>query len=188
MNNANGMPNRPPSMNNNQKPDPKKNGRKPTPNGEKKPNQPKSPAVKRTKEITYVKLFAVQQQFKAEPKVMEPLDDDLDIVVPEVQIEEDAEAEAEKPAEEEKPEEKEEEPEEKEAEASDVEARSDVVEDHEQYEQSEHEEQTEEVCFYDPNDVREIDVNSKNKATSLKKIILESIGLFKRANIVLLKS
>jgi len=47
----------PPQMNN-QKPDPKKNGRKPTPN-EKKPNQPKSPAVKRTKEITYVKLFGV---------------------------------------------------------------------------------------------------------------------------------
>jgi hypothetical protein len=30
-------------------------------------------------------------------------------------------------------------------------------------------------------------VNSKNKATSLKKIILESIGLYKRANIVLFK-
>jgi len=30
-------------------------------------------------------------------------------------------------------------------------------------------------------------VNSKNKATSLKKIILESIGLWKKANIILLK-
>jgi len=28
----------------------------------------------------------------------------------------------------------------------------------------------------------------KNKATSLKKIILESVGLYKRANIILLKS
>ena len=30
-------------------------------------------------------------------------------------------------------------------------------------------------------------MNSKNKATSLKKIILESIGLYRKANIVLLK-
>lgn len=42
--------------------------------------------------------------------------------------------------------------------------------------------------LYDPNDVREIQVNMKNKATSLKKMILESIGLYKRANIILLKS
>jgi len=63
-----------------------------------------------------------------------------------------------------------------------------VEEDHEQCEESDHEDQTEDVCFYDPNDIREIEVNSKNKATSLKKIILESIGLFKRANIILLKS
>jgi len=62
------------------------------------------------------------------------------------------------------------------------------IEEHEQYQESEQDEGVEEVCFYDPNDVREIEVNSKNKATSLKKIILESIGLFKRANIVLLKS
>lgn len=62
------------------------------------------------------------------------------------------------------------------------------IEEHEQYQESEQDEGAEEVCFYDPNDVREIEVNSKNKATSLKKIILESIGLFKRANIVLLKS
>lgn len=66
--------------------------------------------------------------------------------------------------------------------------RDGVEEDHEKCEESEHEDQTEELCFYDPNDIREIEVNSKNKATSLKKIILESIGLFKRANIILLKS
>jgi hypothetical protein len=38
----------------------KSGGRKPTPSGEKKTSQPKSPAVKRVKEITYVKLFVVQ--------------------------------------------------------------------------------------------------------------------------------
>jgi hypothetical protein len=58
-NSMNGMVNRGPPHMNLQKPDPKKNGRKPTPN-EKKPNQPKSPAVKRPKEIIYVKLFGVQ--------------------------------------------------------------------------------------------------------------------------------
>lgn len=41
--------------------------------------------------------------------------------------------------------------------------------------------------LYDPNGTREVQVNMKNKATSLKKIILESIGLYKRANIILLK-
>jgi hypothetical protein len=51
-----GMGQRPPSLN---KDISKKQGRKPTPNGDKKPNQPKSPAVKRVKEVSYVKLFAV---------------------------------------------------------------------------------------------------------------------------------
>jgi hypothetical protein len=41
--------------------------------------------------------------------------------------------------------------------------------------------------LYDPNESKSVDVNSKNKATSLKKIILESIGLYKKANIILLK-
>lgn len=41
--------------------------------------------------------------------------------------------------------------------------------------------------LYDQNDTREIAVNQKNKATSLKKVILDSIGLFKKAQIMLLK-
>jgi len=64
----------------------------------------------------------------------------------------------------------------------------DEVEDHEAYEESANEDNEEHIELYDPNDVREIQVNMKNKATSLKKMILESIGLYKRANIILLKS
>jgi len=41
--------------------------------------------------------------------------------------------------------------------------------------------------LYDPNETRQIQVNMKNKATSLKKIILDSIGLWRKANIILLK-
>jgi hypothetical protein len=132
-----------------------------------------------------VKLFGVQQQFKAEPKVVEPIED-YDIAEPAVQIEEDEGSE--KPKEEEEPEEKQEEEAAAENEPEEADERDGVEEDHERCEESEHEDPTEELCFYDPNDIREIEVNSKNKATSLKKIILESIGLFKRANIILLKS
>lgn len=60
-------------------------------------------------------------------------------------------------------------------------------ENHEQYVESDPDENEEQKQLYDPNETREIEVNSKNKATSLKKIILESIGLFKKAGIVLYK-
>jgi hypothetical protein len=60
-------------------------------------------------------------------------------------------------------------------------------EDHEDYEESVVDDNEESVELYDPNGTREVQVNMKNKATSLKKIILESIGLYKRANIILLK-
>jgi hypothetical protein len=58
-NGAPGMPHqRPPQLN--RGPDPKKNmGRKPTTGDNKRPNPSKSPGIKRTKEIIYVKLFAV---------------------------------------------------------------------------------------------------------------------------------
>ena len=48
-------------------------------------------------------------------------------------------------------------------------------------------EDQEDLVFYDPNDVREVEVNIKNKLRSLKKNILELVGLFKKANIILLK-
>jgi hypothetical protein len=48
-------------------------------------------------------------------------------------------------------------------------------------------EDQEDLVFYDPNDVREVEVNIKNKLRSLKKNILELVGLFKKANIILMK-
>ena len=48
-------------------------------------------------------------------------------------------------------------------------------------------EDQEDLVFYDPNDVREVEVNIKNKLRSLKKNILELVGLFKKANIILLE-
>ena len=59
---------------------------------------------------------------------------------------------------------------------------------HEEFEESIKDENEESVELYDANVTREIQVNSKNKATSLKKIVLESIGLStKKAQIMLLK-
>ena len=46
-----------------------KQKRRPTPSGEKrKDSQPKSPAQKKPKEIIMIKLFAVQQHYKAAPE------------------------------------------------------------------------------------------------------------------------
>jgi len=45
----------------------------------------------------------------------------------------------------------------------------------------------EDIVVYDPNDVREVEVNVRNKMRSLKKNILDMIGLFKKANIILMK-
>lgn len=176
-------------------------GRKPTPNGEKRPSHPKSPAVKRQKEVSYVKLFAVQQQFRvADMKPGDDVrDDEADVVVPDQYKEEEQPAEIEENGHNEEEQAAEEiaeevvEVEEKEAEPE-VAAEDEAVEpdergeeDHEDYVQSEPEENEQTSELYDPNDIREIEVNSKNKATSLKKIILESIGLYKKASIVLFK-
>ena len=40
---------------------------------------------------------------------------------------------------------------------------------------------------YDPNDIWVLDVNSKNKVKSIKKLILEKIKLSKKANILVYK-
>ena len=75
-----------------QKTDSKKAGqRKPTVPGEKKPNAPKSPAVKRVKEVVFVKLFVVQQQYKKteKPMVEDPDIPDEDIPAVEVGEEDD---------------------------------------------------------------------------------------------------
>jgi hypothetical protein len=59
---------------------------------------------------------------------------------------------------------------------------------HDNYEASDVEDKNEEsVELYDPNEIREIEINIKNKASTLKKVILDSIKLNKKANIVLFK-
>ena len=40
---------------------------------------------------------------------------------------------------------------------------------------------------YDPNDVWVLEVNNRNKVKSIKKLILEKIKLFKKANILIFK-
>jgi len=145
--------------------------------------------VKKQKEITYVKLLVTQQQYKAENKpIDETKDEDLqDLAIAPVEIDEDPIVE-DKPAEddqiESKPDEEDKQPVEEEVEPV-VDDREE--ENHEQYVESEQDDNEEQLQLYDPNETREIEVNSKNKATSLKKIILESIGLFKKAGIVLYK-
>ena len=96
----------------------------------------------------------------------------------------DEEPKQDEPAEEEKPDEQQVQEEEEEDQQPDERPDS---EEHLSYENSQKDEEEESVELYDSNESRSIDVNSKNKATSLKKIILESIGLYKKANIILLK-
>ena len=182
--------------------DSKKSRGKQIPTGEKKPAQPKSPAPKRAKEITYAKLFIVQQQYRPnEMKLAEEklADEEEQREAPKVEIEADeeekpaVEEEAEKPAAEGEAEAEAEQPKEDEAieneeEQHDQEPDERGEEAHEEYQESVNDGNDDSEELYDPNDTREIQVNSKNKVTSLKKIILESIGLSTRkALIVLLK-
>lgn len=61
-------------------------------------------------------------------------------------------------------------------------------ENHEEYEESVQDEHEDTIELYDPKQIKELQVNSKNKASSLKKVILESIGLTtKKAQINLYK-
>jgi len=81
-----------------QKTDSKKAGqRKPTTPGEKKSNAPKSPAVKRVKEVVFVKLFVVQQQYKQTEK---PIAEDIEVNDDEIPPVEAMDEEEEKPEEE----------------------------------------------------------------------------------------
>lgn len=58
---------------------------------------------------------------------------------------------------------------------------------HEEYAASEHDQNEELKEPYDPNEFWTLEANSKNKVKSLKKSILEKIGLQKKADIVLMK-
>lgn len=58
---------------------------------------------------------------------------------------------------------------------------------HEEYQESDHDPNEESKEPYDPNDVWALEINFKNKVKSLKRQILERIGLNKKADIVLMK-
>ena len=150
--------------------------RKPLPL-DKKNSQPKSPSVKRQKEIQYVKLCVIQQQFKTSDikQMMEMKEEELDIAVPKVERLEQNDDEQE--GEEQKKDEEEEvpEPDERGEEA------------HDEYVPSDEEQVPDETPIYDPTDKKPIEVNMKNKARSLKKVILDSLDMGKKANIILLK-
>ena len=136
-----------------------------------------------------MKLFAIQQHYKDSDFKKEDDEDDDDTPVQPVIVD----AEEEQQPEEEKPDEAEAEaaPEteqivEEKEEEEEVEEREPEV--HDDMEQEGQKEETEETFeLYDPNDTREIEVNVKHKASSLKKIILEQLGLFKKANVILFK-
>jgi ribosomal protein L25 (general stress protein Ctc) len=92
-------------------------------------------------------------------------------------------AESEEQEEAEQPEEQQEavaEPEEEEVEDRGEEA-------HEEYQLSDVDANEESKEPYDPNEVWSIDINCKNKVKSLKKLILERLGLKKKADLVLMK-
>jgi len=177
-----------------QKPKPKNGGRKATPNGDKKCRDPnsKGPSVKKPKIIESIKLHFVQQYFRASdmnyqyenPEVV-----DNGIPLTFFDEGEEAEIKPDEEAEEEIQEAKEEEPEVKqdEEEMEIVEERA--PEEHEEYIPEEAEEKESSHTFepYDPNDVMEIEVKVSTKVKGLKKMILDKIDLYKKANIILLK-
>lgn len=58
---------------------------------------------------------------------------------------------------------------------------------HEEYVPSDQEQLSDATPLYDPNEELTLQVNSKNKARTIKKIILESLNLTKKASVILLK-
>lgn len=178
------------------KPKPKNNGRKATPNGDKKARDPnsKGTSAKKVKIIESIKLHFVQQYFRASD--MLKLDENPEGENPAAQVyaiddieqkpEEGAEEEVveDKPAEEEEPAEKEEEQIEEQEQEEEREP-----EQHEEYIPDEEVEKESSQNFepYDPNDIMEIEVKVSTKVKGLKKMILEKIDLYKKANIIMLK-
>ena len=167
---------------------PKPNGRKPTPNGDKKTKDPnsKGPSVKKVKIIESIKLHFVQQYFRASdmanftenPEVPEPVIPSFEEMEQKLDEEAEEEVAEEKPAEEE-PEVQEED---EQIEEREPEQHEEYVPDEEQEKESSHNFEP-----YDPNDVMEIEVKVSTKVKGLKKMILEKIELYKKANIIMLK-
>ena len=166
----------------------KPTARKATPNGDKKARDPnsKGPSIKKVKIIESIKLHFVQQYFKASDMVYHTENPEPDTVPQYFFNEEengkpDEEAEdevQEKPAEEEAP-----------AEEEPIEERE--PEEHEEYVPPDEDDQEKDSSHnfepYDPNDILEIEVKVSTKVKGLKKMILEKVDLYKKANIILLK-
>jgi len=180
-----------------QKPKPKNGGRKATPNGDKKSRDPnsKGPSVKKPKIIESIKLHFVQQYFRAGEMVYQFENPEaIDISIPLTFFDE-GEDEENKPNEEEEDEileDKGDEPEDKQEDKPEEEVMDNEMrepEEHEEYIPEEAEEKESSHSFepYDPNDVMEIEVKVSTKVKGLKKMILDKIDLYKKANIILLK-
>jgi hypothetical protein len=175
-----------------QKSKPKNGGRKATPNGDKKCRDPNSkPSVKKPKIIESIKLHFVQQYFRASEMVYQYENPEAaEYAIPYAFYDEGDEGEnkPDEEAEEEIQEDKEEEPEDKQEE-EEMEKEEREPEEHEEYIPEEAEEKESSHSFepYDPTDVMEIEVKVSTKVKGLKKMILDKIDLYKKANIILLK-
>jgi len=177
-----------------QKPKPKNGGRKATPNGDKKSRDPnsKGTSVKKPKIIESIKLHFVQQYFRASEMTYQyenPEVEDNGIPLTFFDEGEEGENKPDEEAEEEIQEAKEEEPVEKQEEEEMEINEEREPEEHEEYFPEEEEEKESSHSFepYDPNDVMEIEVKVSTKVKGLKKMILDKIDLYKKANVVLLK-
>lgn len=191
---------------------PKNGGRKATPNGDKKSRDPnsKGASVKKPKIIENIKLHFVQQYFRAsdmgyqyenpegadnaipymffaegedgEHKPDEEAEDEVQEVEAEAAAEAVAVAEvvAKVDGQEQEPA-----PEDNEEQMNVAEREP---EEHEEYVPEEEEKESSHSFEpYDPNDVMEIEVKVSTKVKGLKKMILDKIDLYKKANVVLLK-
>jgi hypothetical protein len=147
--------------------------------------------VKKVKIIESIKLHFVQQYFKASDMVFHMENPEPDMPYYNFEDEDngdkrpDEEAEdevQEKPAEEEEAQQDGEE-------VEPVEERE--PEEHEEYIPPDEDEPEKESSHnfepYDPNDILEIEVKVSTKVKGLKKMILEKVDLYKKANIILLK-
>ena len=168
----------------------KNTGRKATPNGDKKARDPnsKGPSVKKVKIIESIKLHFVQQYFRASDMIHQNENPEPDAAIPFMYFDNEGDDGEKKPDEE-----AEEEAEEKPAEDADDKEEEPVEErepeEHDEYVPDEEAEKESSHNFepYDPNDVLEIEVKVSTKVKGLKKMILEKIDLYKKANIILLK-
>ena len=162
--------------------------RKTTPTGDKKQREPgnKMPSVKKPRIIESIKLHFVQQYFRQSDMVKMDNPEGAEAEVPQYASLNEIDGAEDKPEEEQEPKEEEEEeiPKEEEGEPEEVEP-----EEHEEYVASDDGDKEMEKEFqpYDPNDVMEIEVKVSTKVKALKKLILEKIELYKKANVIMLK-